>query len=378
MSLKRALKALNLERPGDLLLLGVPTEDEKLIEKLTGAKIETKDQKEKMKNIFKAFDVDLFYQLGVNFNVVWSNRRPKLAEGSFEELKEDFPFTDAFHVAYKNLKLRRTETASQLWVIKRPFKNYEELLNYLEEYDPRNDELRSTYEITNEYRRVFQEYQELIGETTLFAGEFYLTLFTYLDIHIGLQMIARLSNQNPEVLDELIAKYAQVARKHVEAWSSTGIKMFVSHDDIAWKGGLFFPTEWYRKHVIQWWKYIWEPIKDKSIKLIFVSDGDYRNLMEDLIKIGVDGFHVEWDPRFSREDIEKIMEKYGETKIFFLHPNYEVLSYGNTSEVEEEARWFVALSRGYPSIFFAGTPPSNPKNVETFLKVWFSERYKSK
>ena len=54
------------------------------------------------------------------------------------------------------------------------------------------------------------------------------------------------------------------------------------------------------------------------------------------------------------------MEKYGETKIFFLHPNYEVLSYGNTSEVEE-ARWFVALSRGYPSIFFAGTPPSNPK-----------------
>jgi len=320
MSLKRALKALNLERPGDLLLLGVPTEDEKLIEKLTGAKIETKDQKEKMKNIFKAFDVDLFYQLGVNFNVVWSNRTPKLAEGSFEELKEDFPFTDAFHVAYKNLKLRRTETASQLWVTKRPFKNYEELLNYLEEYDPRNDELRSTYEITNEYRRVFQEYQELIGETTLFAGEFYLTLFTYLDIHVGLQMIARLSNQNPEVLDELIAKYAQVARKHVEAWSNTGIKMFVSHDDIAWKGGLFFPTEWYRKHVIQWWKYIWEPIKDKSIKLIFVSDGDYRNLMEDLIKIGVGGFHVEWDPGFSREDIEKNNGKVWRDKDIFPSP----------------------------------------------------------
>jgi hypothetical protein len=59
---------------------------------LTGAKIKTKDQKEKMKNISKAFDVDLFYQLGVNFNVVWSSRTSKLAEGSFEELKEDFPF----------------------------------------------------------------------------------------------------------------------------------------------------------------------------------------------------------------------------------------------------------------------------------------------
>jgi hypothetical protein len=80
---------------------------------------------------------------------------------------------------------------------------------------------------------------------------------------------------------------------------------------------------------------------------------------------------------FLEKTLKKIMEKYGETRIFFLHPNYEVLSYGNTSEVEE-ARWFVALSRGYPSIFFAGTPPSNPKNVETFLKVWFSERYKSK
>lgn len=39
--------------------------------------------------------------------------------------------------------------------------------------------------------------------------------------------------QNPEILDELIAKYAQVARKHVEAWSNTGIKMFVSYGDIA-------------------------------------------------------------------------------------------------------------------------------------------------
>lgn len=375
---KRALDALDLRRGKDLLLSGPPTCDEKLIEKLTGIKVEGENQKEKTKLIFDAFDVDLFYQLGVNLKVIWSNRKPRLIEGSFEELKEDFPFTDAFHIAYKNLKLRRTESASQLWVVERPFKNYEELISYLKNYDPREDEARSTHEIADEYRRVFQEYQELLGETTLYAGEFYLTLFTYLDIHIGLKMIARLGRQNPDVLDELIFKYAQVARKHVEAWSQTGIKAFVSHDDVAWRDGLFFPVEWYRRHIVQWWKYIWEPIKYSNIKLIYVSDGDYRSLMEDLVKTGIDGFHVEWDPRISRKDIESLVKKYGNDKIFLLHPNYEVLSRGSVSEAEEEARWFVSLSRNYPSIFFSGTPPGNPKNEEMFLRIWFSERYGEK
>jgi len=373
---KRALEALDLRRGKELLLSGPPTCDEKLVEKLTGIKVNGGNQKEKMKTIFDALDVDLFYQLGVNLDVVWSDRKPRLIEGFFDELKEDFPFTDAFHVAYKNLRLRRTESASQLWVVKRPFKNYEELVSYLKNYDPREDEPRSTSEIADEYGRVFQEYQELLGDTSLYAGEFYLTLVTYLDIHIGLKMMARLGWQNPDLLDELIFKYAQVARKHVEAWSRTGIKAFVSHDDVAWRNGLFFPVEWYRRHVVQWWKHIWEPVKENNIKLIYVSDGDYRSLMEDLVKIGVDGFHVEWDPRFSRKDVENLMEKYGGDKIFLLHPSYEVLSRGSISEVEEEARWFTTLSRKYPSIFFAGTPPSNTVNEEVFLRTWFSERHR--
>ena len=372
---KRALEALNLRRVKSLLLSGAPTYDERLVERLTGVKVYGVSLREKMKAVFEALDVDLFYQLGVNLNVAWSDSKPRLIEGFFEELKEDFPFTDAFHVAYKNLRLRRTESASQLWVVERPFKNYGELVSYLKNYDPREDEPRSVSEITSEYRRVLQEYEELLGETTLYAGEFYLTLFTYLDIQIGLQMIARLSRQNPEILDELVSKYAQVARKHVGAWSNTGIKVFVSHDDVAWRGGLFFPAEWYRKHILRWWKHIWKPVKDKGIKLIYVSDGDYRSLMEDLVKIGVDGFHVEWDPRFSRRDVENLMEKYGGDKIFLLHPSYEVLTRGSISEVEEEARWFISLSRKYPSVFFAGTPPGNPVNEEVFLRTWFSERH---
>jgi len=371
---KRALEALNLRRVKELLLCGAPTSDEELVEKLTGIKVYGKDKKEKMKAVFEALDVDLFYQLGVDLSVVWSDRKPRLIEGFFEELKGDFPFTDAFHVAYKNLRLRRTESASQLWVVERPFKNYEELINYLKNYDPREDEPRQASEIADEYRRVFHEYQELLGETTLYAGEFYLTLFTYLDIHIGLQMIARLSRQNPDVLDELISKYAQVARKHVEAWSNTGISVFVSHDDVAWRGGLFFSTEWYRKHILPWWKHIWEPIKEKNIKLIYVSDGDYRGLMEDLAKAGVDGFHIEWDPRFSRKDVENLMERYGENNIFLLHPSYEVLFHGSESQVEEEARWFISLCRRYPSIFFSGLGYGKPENEELFLKIWFSER----
>lgn len=331
--LTRTLKALKFEYTDQLLLLGV-AEDE-LVEKVTGIKIKgIKDPAEKMRKTCEALDVDMIYELGRS-NVLQENKQPKPGCGYFENLKEGFPYTDAFHVAYKGLKLARSESASQLWVIERPFKTYEELLKYLKDYDPREDELRSIPEIAQEYKETYQTYQEVLKDITLVAGEFYLTLFTYLIIHIGWPMLVRLAFRDSKILDDLLAKYSEVAKKHVEAWSRIGIKVFFSHDDIAHKDGLFFPVTWFRKHIKPLWREIWKPIKDKGIKLVYISDGDYQLLMDDIIDAGADGFHILWDPRFSHEEMEQLVEKYGKSKILLISPSYKVLTYGKEEAIAE-------------------------------------------
>ncbi|MEM2849751.1 MAG: uroporphyrinogen decarboxylase family protein [Candidatus Bathyarchaeia archaeon] len=370
--LERALKAINLEYADSLPLMTVISED--LGEKVTGVKIRGLETPiERMKTLYRVLDVDMMYTLGVKFDVIWSGRKPKLGQGCFNSLKEDFPYTDAFHIAYKGLKLVRSEHASQLWVVERPFKTYEELLNYLKQYDPGDDEPRSVSEIAYEYREVYRTYQEILGDVTLVAGEFYLTLFTYLIIHIGWPLLVRLALKNPDVLDMLLAKYAMVAEKHVEAWSRTGIKVFVSHDDIAWKNGLFFPVEWYSEHVKPLWRQIWKPIKGKEIKLIFVSDGDYRHLMDDIIEAGADGFHIEWDPRLTHKNMEELAEKYGSSKILAISPSYETMTYGSVQDAVSEAEWISNLAKKYPAIFLAEIP-GKPENIEAFYKTWTTRR----
>ncbi|MEM3648149.1 MAG: uroporphyrinogen decarboxylase family protein [Thermoproteota archaeon] len=370
--LERALMAVNLKYADRLPLMTIIGED--LAEKITGVKIRgLKTPAERVKALYEALDVDMMYTLGVRFNVIWGSRRPGLSQGCFNDLREDFPYTDAFHVAYKGLKLARSEHASQLWVVERPFKTYGELLNYLKRYDPRNDEPRSVSEIASEYGEVYQTYQEILDDITLVAGEFYLTLFTYLIIHIGWPLLVRLALKNPDILDELLTKYAEVAEKHVEAWSRTGIKVFVSHDDIAWKNGLFFPVDWYRKHVKPLWRKIWKPIKDKRIKLIFVSDGDYRLLMNDIIDAGADGFHIEWDPRLSHNDIEELTEKYGDSKILAISPSYETMMYGTPQDAVAEAEWISNLAKKYPAVFLAEIP-GKPENIEAFYRTWMLRR----
>jgi len=362
----------------DKLLLFNSMEDESVIERITGTNLrDFIDPKEKMRVIYSALDSDLLYQLGVRLDVIWNDKPAELGEGSFDNLKRDFPYTDAFDVAYKDLKLRRTPSATQLWVIDRPFKTYSELLNYLKHYDPRSDEPRSAKEIATEYKRVHQVYQQILNGVSLVAGEFYLTLFTYLDIHIGLTLVSRMARQNPEVLDGLLTEYAEVARKHVEAWSMTGIKVFVSHDDIAWRGGLFFPTEWFKDHVVPLWKSIWTPIKEKGIKLIFVSDGDYRPLMDDIVQAGADGFHIEWDPRLPHDAMQALAEKYARGKILIIHPSYEIMNYGDPTQAESEARWIASLAREYPAIFLADVP-GKKENIEAFYRKWFSLRTRPK
>ena len=111
--------------------------------------------------------------------------------------------------------------------------------------------------------------------------------------------------------------------------------------------------------------------------MIFVSDGDYRALMDDIVQAGADGFHIEWDPRLPHDAMRALVQKYADDKILIVHPSYEIMNYGDPPQAESEARWIAALAKEYPAMFLADVP-GRMENLEAFYRKWFSMRARPK
>jgi len=367
LGIQRAMQAINL-KPVDKNLLMGPVDGLELIKSVYNIDLSGDGWRVEQHRVL---DVDMIYTLGTPRNIGTPSTR--IAEGTFEELKEGFPYTDCFHVAYKGCRLARTKDATQLWVIERPFKDYDELLHYLKRYDPRDDESRSVEGISDGYRETFEREQKLFGDVTLVAGELYLTLFTYLLIHIGHVFVTRLAFQNPEELYELASRYAEITAKHIEAWSRTGIRLLVSHDDIAGQKGPIMSPKWFEEKIFPHYRKIWKAAKDRGLKVVFVSDGNYVPLMQGLADVGADGYHVQWDPRLSHSTLESLVERYGQSKIFMFGPNYETMNYGKPEEVVTEAEWLAKLAKTVPAHFLSDVTGTS-SNIELFWRTWERQR----
>jgi hypothetical protein len=369
----RALRALNLEFTDKMPLLGT-IGDAEFAERITG--ISRHNYEEHIQALYRTLDVDIVYRMGIRNEQsmrAWEEQKvEQTVYGSFEDFREDFPFTDAWHTAYKGCRVARTPTATYLWVAERPFKTYDQLKRYLKRYDPREDEERSVKEIAENYKESWGCLQDTLGNLTLVAGEFYLTLLTFFIAHIGWNFMARLIYQDQNLFDEVLAKYAEVSKKHVEAWSRTGIKAFVSHDDIATELGPMVSPAWYWKHLFPLYRKIWQPTRDKGIKLIFVSDGDYTPLIDGLVWAGVDGLKINPDARLSHTDLTKILAEYGGRKVLSISVRREKMIHGSRKEIISELGFLMSLAKKYNGVFIH--QEDRPTYLDAYYETWVKNR----
>jgi len=378
MGYNRALKAINLEPSDKILLLGTPST--KSIDELAGVK-GTETEEEQLVKRAKVLDMDYTYIQGRKRDAkgTWlpPARAPRETEyGTFEDFKEGFAWTETWELAYKGCKLARSTSCDVLWVIERPFKTYEQLLTYLERYDPRDDEQRSLKELTRHYKECLEYQQNLLGDLALVGGGIYLTLWTFFLVHLGHTFTVRLAFQNPVEFRELLDKYSDVAKMHVEAWSRTGIKVLMSHDDVATQLGPMIPPKWFRDNLAPYYKKIWAPVLNKGIKVVFYGDGDFTSLIDAVLDAGAFGFMIQYDPKLPHEKIEFLVNKYGRSHFMATGPNYDIMNEGGVEEAKSEALWFSSLQKKGPA-FFLQWITGTTQNVEAFLQTWLQNRIRN-
>lgn len=332
MSYERGLSALRLEMPDTIPHTEYVSHFE-LVRHLTGldpARPEERD--EAWRRFFVATDYDFLWNSN-DGPVPWSQRGRTSDMGHAEWLEDGSDRRDT---------------------VVCPFETVEEVLAFdaAEEYGLPDFEGLVTY-YRDTWRRTQERHPGLV-----YPGGYYKTLVSGCIEAFGWEMLLRAIGSDPEGFDRVLEGVFKITEHHLRAWAKTEIEFFISHDDMVWTQGAIFRPAWYRRHVFPRYRRLWDILHDAGKKVIFCSDGNFTEFIDDLAAAGADGFIFE--PLTS---LEQVVERYGQTKVIVGNIDTRALTFGSREAVRAEVQRCADLGRGCPGYFFAvgnHIPPNVP------------------
>jgi len=179
-------------------------------------------------------------------------------------------------------------------------------------------------------------------------GGLYRTLFSFAIASFGWDMFLTAVGLDEERFEKVLEGFYQIIMAHTQAWAKTDIEVFLTHDDMVWTEGAIFHPKWYRSHVFPRYRRYWEVVRDAGKKVLFCSDGDYTEFVDDLVAAGAQGFIFE--PLTS---LEYIVPRYGQTHVIIGNADTRILTFGTKGAIRDEVKRCMELGRDCPGYFFA-------------------------
>ena len=151
-------------------------------------------------------------------------------------------------------------------------------------------------------------------------------------------------------LQEKIKAFTEISLRNIQMWMDSNPEVILCHDDIALTRGLVFPRHWYQQNIFPYYREIWKPVKDKGIPILFVSDGRYSELFEDLVGIGVDGLMMDCN-----NNLDSAISKYGGQKTIIGNIDTNIITFGNSDDISIEITRTLNQSKRCPGYFLKAT-----------------------
>lgn len=226
-----------------------------------------------------------------------------------------------------------------------PFKSPEDVLNFdaAEEYGLPNLAERTKY-----YQGLHDELKGIFPDMVM-PGGYYQTIVSGCIASFGWDMFLLGVGVDQQRFGEYVVEgFFRLTAANINAWANTDIKVFISHDDMVWSKGAIFHPDWYRKYVFPRYKKLWQPLKEKGIKVLFCSDGNFTEFVDDIAQAGADGFIFE-----PLTALEPVVEKYGKTHVIVGNADCRILTFGTKEDVEAEVKRCMDTAKACPGFIMA-------------------------
>ena len=226
-----------------------------------------------------------------------------------------------------------------------PFKTVDEVLDFdpVEEYGIPDKKTMAEY-----FEKLYNENMHVLYPDCVWPAGRYNTLFSACIRTFGWDMFLSSVPYGYERFDRVLEGFYRIAKAEVDVWAELEIKVYLTHDDIVWTSGAVFHPDWYRKYIFPRYKRLWAPLKEAGTKVLFCSDGNFTEFVDDIAEAGADGFIFE-----PTTDLGYIVERYGKTKVMIGNIDCRILQFGTKEDIYNEVRRCADLGRDCPGYFFA-------------------------
>ena len=225
-----------------------------------------------------------------------------------------------------------------------PFNDIEEVFNFdaMKEY-----ELLPMDELVAFYEGIYQDgRKENPGQ--VFTGGYYKTIVSGAIEAFGWDMLLMAASE-PERFDRVLETIFQRTLYHVQAWAKTSMEVFLQHDDMVWTAGAFIHPDFYRASIFPRYKKLWDVIHDAGKPVLFCSDGNFTEFVDDIAAAGADGFIFE-----PMTDLDLVVDHYGKThSIIASKLDCRTLTFGTKDQIKQEIDETLKIAKDCPGFFFA-------------------------
>ncbi|HHU79512.1 MAG TPA: hypothetical protein GXZ29_11655 [Clostridiales bacterium] len=185
----------------------------------------------------------------------------------------------------------------------------------------------------------------------------------------GWELLLEACGYDPEKFGQVTNRYGDFILQYFEALAECKSPVIMVHDDICWTSGGIFRPEWYRKFVFPNLKRCIAPLIDSGKKVLFTSDGNYTEYIDDVAALGVNGFVLE-----PTTDMKYIAEKYGKTHVFVGNADTRILLQGSREDIYNEVKRCMDIGKQCNG-FFMAVGNHIPSNTPVENALYYNECY---
>jgi len=224
---------------------------------------------------------------------------------------------------------------------------------------PKREDLKETYEYASNYISKYKRNYAVFP-------------ISYVGIDptwkcFGLENFSYAIHDDIELVEEVLDIYTEWLIDHNKTLSEMEVDFIWLCDDIAFKSGLMFPPDFFRNVVFPRFKKV---IDSCTKPVVFHSDGNILDIMEDLISMGCKGIHP-IEPLAM--DIFEFKNNYGNRVCTVGNIDLNTLSIGTPEETYKEVYKKISILSDNGSYIMSSsnslTDYCDLKNIESMIKA---------